>query len=166
MWEQEPTTRTLYRFQHGCLQTAPSLEPILWLFFFFFNIMMYKHWYSIQESWGWEAQVLGQCLQISAYFLLRDCGRECIPTVSCLFCSSPASFGEILQPLLKSRQLLGWHLQLGSPILSSVCHIQALHSKRSSGSCTVWSGSEFPLVLNMSVNCTAKRNLIPAVHSS
>lgn len=130
------------------------------LFFFFFNIYMYKRWYNIQESWGWEAQVLGQCLQISAYFLLRDCGRECIPTMSCLFCSSPALFGEILQPVLKSRQLLGWHLQLGSASLSSVCHFQALHSTHSFGSCTVWSCSEFRLVLSISVHCIAKRNLI------
>jgi len=162
MWEQEPTTRTLYWFLCGYFQTAPSLEPILCLFFFFFffNIYMYKRWYNIQESWGWEAQVLGQCLQISAYFLLRDCGRECIPTVSCLFCSSPALFGEILQPVLKSRQLLGWHLQLGSASSSSVCHFQALHSTHSFGSCTVWSCSEFRLVLSISVHCIAKRNLI------
>lgn len=47
--------------------------------------------FNSQESWGWEAQVLGQCLQISAYFSLRDCGQECFPTMSCLFfwCPGP-----------------------------------------------------------------------------
>lgn len=67
------------------LSDSSTFRAILW----FCPPQKAKPQFSSWESWVWEAQVLGQCLQISAYFSLRDCGPESFPTPSCLSCLCP-----------------------------------------------------------------------------
>lgn len=192
MGEKEQTTKTPCWFQHGYFQTAPHLEP-------FCDSAPPPHphpkkkkkakpRFNSQESWGWEAQVLGQCLQISAYFSLRGCGQEHFPTMSCLFCSCPGpglvrsctscwrdqaalwicifSWAASLVLIPGLHQMGNWSSLMPTKLLvlnlsgKAVTSARRAQQNHSLGSCPAWNRSKFPFVLWISVNSIAKGNLI------